>query len=201
MGYKVRLIKMPFARAMVSLKSGDLDMVSGVFIKPDREVFALFSDPEFSARNVLFISSNPVHKWNFQRLSDLVGSGFRLGVQVGVSYGIEYDALLKNKVFQSQLFPVGERTQLWSMLDVDRIDGLIADEYTGKYEIAQLGLKEKVVMTSLVVSEEKQEPVAVAFSKKTVDSNFVALFNKTKKQLVEDGTEQRVINYYLSNSK
>ena len=196
MGYKVILRKMPFARGLEFLKSGELDILPGVFIKPERKFYALFSEPGFSSRNVLFVSKSAHQKWNFQRLSDLKGSGFRLGVQIGVSYGNDFDVLLKDNEFSRQLFPVSERIQLWRMAALGRIDGLIADELTGKFELSQLGMSEQILMSMVIVSEPEDEPVGVAFSKKTVSPGFVDLYNKTQQKMIADGTTQRILKKY-----
>lgn len=196
MGYKVKFRKMPFARGLAYLKSGDIDILSGVFIKPDRRVYAFFSEAVFSNRNVLFQATSSYQKWNFQQLSDLKGSGFRLGVQIGVSYGNDFDVLLKDTDFVRQLHPVGERIQLLKMTAKGRIDGFIADELTGKYEISQLGMSEQILMSKVIVSEMEDEPVGVAFSKKTVSPGFVDLFNKAQQKMIDDGTTQRILEKY-----
>ncbi|OHD12744.1 MAG: hypothetical protein A2Z96_06560 [Spirochaetes bacterium GWB1_48_6] len=196
MGYKIDLVKMPFARGLEALKGGDIDILPGAFITSERQVYALFSDPGFSSRNVLFITSSALKKWQFIKLSDLTGTGFRLGVQIGVSYGREFELLLKNINFSNQLSPVSERIQLWKMAALGRIDGLIADELTGKYELAQLGLREQILPTPVIVSEVESEPVGVAFSKKTVSLSFVELYNKTQSRMNNDGTTLNILEKY-----
>jgi polar amino acid transport system substrate-binding protein len=128
-------------------------------------------------------------------LSDIVGSDFRLGVQSKVSYGPIYDTLLNDPAFQTRLHTISTRTSGWKMLDAGRIDGQIADEVTGRFELRQLGLDKRVVNSGVVVSTNA---ATVAFSKRTTDIDFVDRFNQTYSNLVKDGTyasiERRNVN-------
>jgi polar amino acid transport system substrate-binding protein len=197
MGYGVNFVKMPFARALRSLEAGVLDILPGAFIRPEREVFASFAQAQFVNNNVLFETRTALIKWKLARLADLKGSGFRLGVQIEVSYGQEFDALAKDPEFAKLFVPVAERAQLWRMAAVGRLDGVIADEVTARFELSQAGLSDQILASGVVVSEANEEPATFAFSKKTVDASFVEQFNKIQRTLLKDGMVARILKKYL----
>ena len=81
--------------------------------------------------NVLSIGKAAAEKYRIKQLSDLVGTDFRLAAQIDVSYGADYDALMRNPQFKARVSPLTLRSSAWKMVERDRIDGLIADEVSG----------------------------------------------------------------------
>ena len=128
-------------------------------------------------------------------LLDLLGTSFRLGAQVGVSYGESYQQLLANHDFASRVFFNPSRGNLWHMIDKGRLDGIIADENSGLYELEQLGLNERIGPTAVVVSSDAAE---VAFSKRTTTPAFVERYARAMRELVEGGEYQAILQRYLS---
>jgi polar amino acid transport system substrate-binding protein len=115
---------------------------------------------------------------------DLQHRAFRLGAQINVAYGAEYQQLMGDLAFAVRVSMVGNRASLWRMVAKGRIDGVIADENTGAYEIQQLGLSEQITATAVVVSSDAAE---VALSKRTTDSAFVQAYADTLRERVLDG--------------
>ncbi|MDP1108561.1 hypothetical protein, partial [Klebsiella pneumoniae] len=87
-------------------------------------------------------------------MTDIAATGFRLGVQIGVSYGPDFVALSADPAFVDRLQKLTSRRSLWQMMALRRIDGVIADEATGRYELRELGLTEQIRQTAVVVSDE-----------------------------------------------
>ncbi len=193
-GCEVNLVEMPWARALNELEKGRLDILPGALRKPEREVFAYFSRPTNRSPNVLFIGKTAAEKYPIRQLSDLLGTNFRLGAQIDVSYGASFDALIKNPEFKPQLNPLTARMSAWKMIEHDRIDGLIADEVSGLLELQQLGLTEVVAKTRVVVSGE---PAMFAFSKKTNTAEFVTAFNAAFAAMLADGRYKEMAQRYL----
>lgn len=195
MDCSARLVEMPWARALTELEAGRLDILPGALRSPERERFALFSAPGPQSRNILFMHQRGTATWRFGKLADLRGSGFRLGTQIGVSYGPAYDALMRDPGFASQVQKVATRRSLWLMAEAGRIDGVLADELTGRMELAQLGLQDKIKSTSLVVAHEA---AAVAFSRKSMTSDFVERYNKVSEVMLQDGTIAAIWQRYAA---
>jgi polar amino acid transport system substrate-binding protein len=194
MNCTMKLQEMPWARALSELEAGRIDILPGALKTSERNRFALFSDPINSSPNVLFMKKTAVDKFNLKTLSDISKINFRLGVQVNVAYGAEFDQLLKKPAFQKQLTTVYKRDSAWKMVEIDRIDGLIADEVTGLHELKALHLDNTIGKTELVVSAS---PGLIAFSKKTIDENFVMGFNQQFQAMISSGEYAKIRERYV----
>jgi polar amino acid transport system substrate-binding protein len=193
LGCTVRWVDMPWARALVELKVGRLDMLPGALRTPERDTFARFSLPGPRSDNVLFMSVAAQSTYRFTRLLDMRGTGFRLGAQIGVVYGQEFDELMSNPAFAATVQLVPNRRTLWLMLQAGRIDGVIADEHVGPTEIAQLGLQDKIKPTSIVLPDQG---TSVAFSRATVSQEFVDRYNQALVSMHRDGSLTRIERRY-----
>ncbi len=194
MGCEANFVEMPWARALIELEQGRLDILPGALRKPEREVYAIFSRPINRSPNVLFMSKAAAGKYPVRQLSDLLGTDFRLGAQIDVSYGPSYDALLMSPEFRSHLSPLTARLGAWKMIERDRIDGLIADEVSGLLELQQLGLTDVIAKTRVVISFE---PAMFAFSNKTNSLEFVNAFNSAFGAMLADGRYREIAQRYL----
>lgn len=193
MGCEVRLIEMPWARALTELQAGRLDIITGAIRTADREAYAWFAAPGPQSRNVLWMSAEAARTWHFTRLEDLRQSGFRLGAQIGVRYGEDYDDLMRDPAFAATVRYVSTRRNLWLMVSAGRIDGLIADEMTGRTELQQMGLQDRIRNSGVVV---RHSPAGTAFSKKSVDQEFVERFNKVNDAMLKDGSLAAIFQRY-----
>jgi polar amino acid transport system substrate-binding protein len=195
LGCQAVFVKMPFARALVELESGRLDVLPDALRKPERQRFAYFSHAAaMGVPNVLFTSVEAARKYKPQKLEDLAGTGFRLGVQIGVTYGGNFEQLAARPDFKAQLSPVTERRNAWKMVALGRLDGMIADLASGTVELRQLGLTSQVQPSKVVVSTEAP---AYAFSRRTTDLAFVQRFNGALDSMAADGSYRAIMDKYL----
>lgn len=194
MGCTARFVGMPWARALLELENGRLDVLPGAFESEERKRYALFSVPVMRSPNVLFASRAAADKYKLDKLADVTAAGFRLGAQVGVSYGQSFDKLAAEAAFHARLVPVSSRESAWQMIRLGRLDGLIADETVGLNEIRELGLDQAIVKTSVVVASDASR---VAFSKKTISPQFVRDFDAAFATLLRDGTYKRLRELYV----
>jgi polar amino acid transport system substrate-binding protein len=195
LGCQTKLRKLPWARALKELELGRLDILPGAFRRPEREVYAHFSGPVLPpSRNILFMHPQALQHWPVTRLLELQHSEFRLGAQVNVAYGADYEQLMSDPAFAARVAMVVNRASLWRMVGKGRIDGVIADEHTGAYEILQLGLSERIKPTAVVVSSDAAE---VAFSKQSTQADFVQAYSDALRELVVDGSYERIVQRYI----
>jgi len=194
LGCKLNLVQMPWARALESLKVGEIDILSGAYSTEERRQYAHFSTKGIYSPNILFVRMNETEHWPFKSLKDIVNTSFTLGVQINVSYSQEYETLKDRADFASHLYQTSSRQSLWRMLEVNRVDGVIADQVTGLKELKELGLKNKITPSQLVVSNA---PSFFAFSKKNIELNFVEQFDNEFSKLVDSGEIKRIEDYYL----
>jgi polar amino acid transport system substrate-binding protein len=193
-GCKARWVELPWARALVALEGGQLDLLPGALKTPERQKFAYFSRPVNRSPNVLFMAQTAVDKYPIQKLANLMGTDFRLGIQLGVTYGPEYEALQSNPNFVARLSPVTLRRNAWNMMALGRLDGMIADETTGLVELQQLDLLKTVVKTGLVVSGQ---PAHVAMSQRTSTPEFVQSLDRALGSMLDDGSFRRMRERYV----
>lgn len=191
---KLTLEQMPWARALISLQSGHIDMISSAYNTAERREYAHFSKQALYSPNILYTRADEQGKWGFQSLEDIIPTSFRLGVQINVTYSHEYERLRDQPEFAAHLYENSSRRSLWHMLDLNRIDGVIADKMTGWIELKDLGLDDKIKATPLVISNA---PAFFAFSKKNTPIEFVDAFDAEFARLAADGVIAQIEASYL----
>lgn len=193
MGCTARLLEMPWARALAELEAGRLDILPGALQRPERSRYAYFSAPGPLFANALFVSTAALKAKRYGKLADLRGRDFRLGVQIGVSYGPEYDALMQDPEFVKQVQRVSSRQSLWKMVVAGRLDGVLADQLTGRLEIAQLQLQDHIKEAGVTLPHAG---ASVAFSKKSIDLAFVERYDKAFETMQQDGSLAAILRRY-----
>ena len=194
-GCELELVKMPWARALKSLKLGHIDIISNAYKTSERQEFALFSSTIEYSPNILFIRAGEETKWSLSSLADIIDTSFKLGVQINVSYSSEFDLLKKQAEFSKHIHSNSNRESLWKMLSLKRVDGVIADKLTGLIELKNLGFKNKIVPSSLIISKD---PSFFAFSRETTTKEFVYQFDKVYADLINQGTIHKLESFYLN---
>ena len=194
-GCQAHYVEMPWARALVELESGRLDILPGSYRSPERERIAYFSIPALQSPNLLYLSRAAAAKYKLGKLEDLLATDLRLGVQLGVSYGDSFDSMKSDPRFRRQVSTVTLRRNAWKMMEMGRIDGMIADQATAELELKELGLAGKVQSSGIVVSTKT---AMFAFSKRTITPAFVATFNAALQSMIDDGAYQLLHKRYLT---
>ncbi len=190
-----RFVDMPWARSLMELQSGQIDMLPGAAETPERHTYAYFSRPMNNARNVLFVHVSDTKKQRPRQLSNIIGTDFKLAVRRGAMYGGQYDNLINQPQFVKQLSFVPSARSGFLMLAAGRVDGMVADELTGLRTVDQLGLKQQVARTDLVIDTA---PLLVAFSMSTIAVAFVNRFNAALGRMAADGSYLRILERYMS---
>lgn len=190
---EMTLINLPWARALKELEIGRLDILPGAYRRPEREKYAYFAGPVLVSRNVLFAHVDAVDKWPITRLTELVNTDFKLGAQLGVSYGKDYDLLVQDANYQKKIVYNGKRGNLWRMIEAGRLDGIVADELTGQIELNDLEFSNKIIMTSVIVSDESAE---IAFSKQSTTPEFLQKYQAVVDELRKEGGIKAIASKY-----
>lgn len=189
----LQLLKMPWARALEELKQGRVDIVGGMFITDDRRAFAHFSTVGQMSPNILFLHHSLQPDVPFSSLQEVLDHGLKLGAQINVNYGETFISLAQKSRYQHQFQYVSDRKLLWKMASVNRVNGVIADEFSGRYELSKLGLDDLVYPSSVVISDT---PSYFAFSKQTNKVEFVQQFDVLS-NLITQGEVKRIRDNYL----
>ncbi len=193
-GCRANFVQMPWARALIELERGKLDVLPGAFRSPEREHFAHFSIPLPQSANVLYLSAAAAKKYHPATLEELAGTPFRLGVQIGVAYGDSFLRFKTRPGALANLVPITLRCNGWKMVELGRIDGMIADEASAAAELKQLQLDNVVLPSRVTVSTDT---AMFAFSKATSTADFVARFNKALATLTDNGQYRKLRERYL----
>lgn len=195
MGCTLSLVRMPWARALLELQEGRIDMLSGAYRTPEREKYAHYASVTgLFSPNVLFIRKDDSRDYKNLTLKDLLASDFRLGAQINVSYSSSYDELMEDPFYTRNVEHVSRRHSLWRMLARNRIDGVIASSFTGLYEIKNIGLTADIVPTNLILADK---PAYYIFSKATIDEALVASFDAALQSTIDDGTFAEIVDRYV----
>lgn len=197
MGCRAVWVELPWARALVELEAGRLDVLPGGFRRPEREAYAFFVADHDLSRNRLYVRQADRDKvGNATRLADALRPGQRLGVQIGVVYGPEYAELLNQPQFRAQLTQATTRRSLWQMLDLGRVDGVLSSQASARWELAQEGLHTRIVATDVALSNE---PVYVLVSKRSRDAAWAQRYQDANQTLRSDGTMARIVRKYFGD--
>lgn len=197
MGCKVAWVELPWARALVELQAGRLDVLPGALRRPEREAYAHWAEQHVAVANRLFVRAGREADFaGASRLQQVWQPGLKLGVQIGVVYGADYAELLGNPAFRATLTQAATRRSLWQMLEIGRVDGVLASEATARWELRELGLAGRIVATPVAVSHE---PAQIMFSKRSVDAALVQRYREAGEALEKDGTQGRIVRRYLGD--
>ena len=188
-------VELPFARAMAELEAGRIDLVPGVLPTPERERYARFSLPGVPTRNLVFLRNDPRPGARVNTLDELRASDLRVGVERGTAYRAELKAHLTRPGMERRLEEATSLESLMRMLQMQRIDAFVADEYSTAFLAHQLGLASIIKASPIVIDNDA--PV-FAFSRRNVDAALVERFNAALEALRRDGTLKRLEARFLT---
>ena len=182
--------KVPFARRLLQLKLGDIDLLAGILKNDDREEFAYFLTPPYKQKtNKIFIMRKGEGK-ELQRYEDLYK--LRVGVQIGSKYFPRFDEDQNIHKYESTADESRVR-----MLLKNRFDALIHTELYGTYIIYDLGVQGKVEIAPYKYT--KRNPVYIAISKKSELYKRKDMLEKVFSQMMESGEMDKVIHSYFDS--
>jgi polar amino acid transport system substrate-binding protein len=180
---------------MGELEAGRVDMVPGVLPRPERERFARFSLPGVRTRNLVFLRSDLDPGLRIATLDELRASDLRVGVERGTAYRDDLKARLARPGMERRLEEASSLTGLLRMLQMQRIDAFVADEYSAAFQAQQLGLASAIRASALVIDNDA--PV-FAFSRRSVAPDVVERFNAALEALRRDGSLKRLESQFLT---
>lgn len=187
--------KMPWARALLELEHGRLDVGTSASRTPERERFARFSAPYRQAQMGIYVRKGETGRYALDGLSGITDAGLRLGVMRGFYYGPEFEALMADPAFARQVdIAVDYETNIRKLLH-GRIDGFLVDDIGVMVgALADYGAEDQV----------EQHPVFLAgdefhlmFSKKSVSADLVARIDEVLARMETDGRLRHIMDKYI----
>ncbi len=184
-----------WANLLQRIRDGSVDLISGATLTPEREAYALFSEPFRMETFALFVRAGGRDQYSGASLRELVDAGMKVGITDAYIYGDEVRAMQDDPAYADRFFPadLGE-TSASRMLDGE-IDGFIEDIFVASSLIRRRGLENDIETHPVDIGGSNE--VRLMFSRSSVDADFVTLFNQSLAHLRESGEYDKIRNRYL----
>lgn len=188
MNVEIDFIRCSWARCLLLMQSGDADMLSSVYKRPEREKYLHYFDgPYLDQLPITFYvkkgSGRVVNTYeDLYRLE-------RIGVLRGAGYFKRFDTDGRLKKLE-----VTSQDQLFPMLVGDRFEAMAGYVPTENYRLVEEGYAGKIERTRYEFAEN--EPVFMAISKKSTFIKRLEEFNRVNTELANEGILIRVRDAY-----
>ena len=158
----VRFYDVPWARALVLLQQGDLDLMFNLTPTPERQAFLWFSRPHHLER-LAFATTLTDPQWiKVKEISQLVEFPGTIALTQGSFMGAAMQNMLRQPKFRQKTIEVAERRIKNELVLKDRAQGLVEDLDYLKFARANFPDYQELQITPLLLTET---PVSAGFSK------------------------------------
>lgn len=183
MGLEIQYAQYPFKRGLHLLEVGEIDMMTGVLRRPEREEYLHFVEPPYKAFSNKAFYVRRGEEGRITRHEDL--HSLRVGTRFGANYYPRFD---NDPDIEKE--NVGTLALSVKMLLAGRIDAFVLTESSGDYEIRR-GTMPEVVSKAEFVYSKKQE-VYMVVSKASPFAGMIEDFNEVLAELVKEGAPERL---------
>jgi polar amino acid transport system substrate-binding protein len=175
-GCEVVFEELPWARQLLELEQGTLDVAMSASWTPERAAYARFSIPYRRADMAIFVRRGTVAQYPLRALAEVPGIGFRLGVILGYYYGPEFEELKQDPAFAAYIDPAADYPTSIKKLLHGRIDGLLVDDVAVmRAEARRLGVADRVERYPLPMPGDEFH---LMFSRRSVAAEVVAAVDR-----------------------
>ena len=194
-GCELRFERDAFANLLFRLRNGDIDLITGATITPEREEFATFSEPCRTETFALYVRAGESGQFAGDNLESLLEKRMRIGITNDYIYGDPITALQSDPDYAA-LFVGAELGEI----NADRlvnmeIDGFLEDKFVASTVMRRRGLEEDIEAHPLDLGLSGD--VHLMFSKASVPGDLVARINESLARLNENGDIARLSRRYL----
>lgn len=184
-----------WANLLASVRAGDIDLISGATLTPEREAYALFSEPYRTERFAMYVRAGDEDRYAGATLEEMLAEGMRIGVTDAYIYGPTVQALQDDPRYDDQfvIAAVGE-TSATRLLD-GVIDAFLEDIFVATSVLRRRGL-EKLVEEHPMTLESGGE-VRLMFSRASVPDEVLARFDAGLRSLRETGRYEAIEGQYI----
>ena len=184
--------EIPWARHMAWIKSGELDLATAASWTQERAEFAYFTKPYRNEYIAIFIRKSDLQKYASLSLQELASSPFKVGSELGNTYGGVMNSLLKTMGEHVEYVNNNEQNIL--KLKGGRIDGYLGYIPFDSIEIKEKGLeKEIVILPSSLINTGN---VHFMLSKKNNSKEIFRALNEALAEIKSNGTYDKIIKKY-----
>ncbi len=184
--WKVRYVEAPFRRILRMMEEGKIDVMLGPLKMDEREEIMAFVAPVFPPERKLFFYHREENR--VTEYDDLYG--MKIGVLAGASYFEKFDTaeeLAKE--------PIARYESLMRMLEMGRVDVVIAPELVGRYTVNHLGIN-----AAESPYQVPGEHSYIAISRNSPVLSRRDQVTETFEQIREDGTYDKLVSGYRKHA-
>jgi polar amino acid transport system substrate-binding protein len=194
-GCSVVPVELPWARIVREVEQGTLDVSTSTSWTPEREQWALFSEPYRESATAIYVRRGEIPRFALQQLADVPAQKLRLGVIVDYYYGEAVAEAVSDPAFAGWLDGAPDYATNIRKLVSGRIDGfLVEDIAVMEAELERMGMSERVERYPLRIPGEK---LRFMFSRKTVEPDTVAKVDAAVAEMRADGRLDAIRARYL----
>ena len=195
MGCTLKFKELVWARGLVEIESGIIDMLAHADYTDERNTWVHYSKPYRDSSQVLYVKKGDAKKFPVSSLKEALSSGFRLGVGRGVYAGEELEQCLANSKYKKHVFYIPTvEIQQYNILQAGHIDGYIRSITAIDSLRETIGDELNLEIHPLPIHTSKQH---VIFSRKSVDRKLVEQFNSSLDNVVKTGLYNTIEDRYL----
>ena len=184
---------LPFSRSLKELEEGTLDIVPDLFRTPEREAYTRYSRTANRVPNRLFVRAADRARWSILSFEDLPRLGIKLGIEAGALASPNFAQVEADPQFRAIVTPVRTHESLWRMLSAGRIDAVILDEQSARWELTHFGYAGTIVGTDFIAAAA---PAYFGFSRASVREDQVRAFDRAVEDMRHDGTLAAILATY-----
>lgn len=179
-GCQVQFVSSPWLRALVQLKTGELDVISHFYKNTDREKDFYFIGPHH--QEGIWLIGQP---HDFQQVHTITDTKAlqpkrRIAVLNGAYYGETFERYRRDPNFAAQLVPISSIQDKLALLNAGRVDGILEDRsvlrYWQQHKAKQAHRYQPIVLVY-------QAPVYFGFSKTSISPALFAKLQAAWQQL------------------
>jgi polar amino acid transport system substrate-binding protein len=189
MNLKVEYIKCTWSRCLELMKTGEADLLSSAYKKPDREEYMLYlSQPFLNQLPVAFYFIKGKN-YSVTTYDDIYQFG-NIGVLNGASYFERFDQDKETKKFE-----VTSQDQLFPMLLAGRLDAIAGYVPTENYRITEGWYRDQIERS--VYEYQEQAFVYMTISKESPLAARFDQINQINQQLLDKDFIAKIVNSYI----
>ncbi|WP_291328075.1 ABC transporter substrate-binding protein [Desulfovibrio sp. UCD-KL4C] len=184
MGLHVEFIPDTLAHNLEKIKSGDLDVISSLLFRNERNEYIRYVSPPYTTKSVKSFYVRKESGIKIDSYSDL--SGLSVGVSLGVKYFPKFD--LDDSIMKVSYATVADSLQALAEGEVETV---IGTQLVGKYLINKFEFKSKLEECSFKY-EPKLMPVYIGISRKSPLAQKVDEIGEVLRYLQKKGEVERI---------
>ncbi len=189
-GYDVEFRILPWKRALKSAMDGK-GIIAGLLKTKERSDVMDYSKPFYA--ETISIYTQDTKKFKFNSVNDLKNK--KIGIENGFFYGDDFTKAMKDGSIKPKKVKSAE--QNFRKLDKNRLDCILAEETIASINLTNTIFKNKIIKLDNAIYKGD---IFIATAKSLKQKDILNKFNATLKLMKSDGSYQKIVNSFISNT-